>query len=230
MAIFKPGAGYTAPVVKTGLMFTNGAQGQPVAMQATTNRIRPTPQFSDLDQLIRSLDADYDALEDKSEWVAMAANIDGSWQLCANCMPDSGPKKLFRMYNFNRQLMGLPLASMPVDPTEVPFYESLNCAGVFTGTPGTPFVILGPTPPYAGALYVIPQGYALNNPKWIGDLSQFDTPLTGGTFYDFFIEVVTNANGGSFPTASFGADLPMCCGTATGLPTLKSVLTVSVTV
>jgi hypothetical protein len=75
--------------------------------------------FTMLDSTIVELDNTYDLLPDKTPWVTYATKIAGEWSLCANCQPDSGAKKLFRQYNFNRQLIGLPVASAPVDDTEV---------------------------------------------------------------------------------------------------------------
>lgn len=76
------------------------------------------PSFTALDNRITTLDNDFELLPDKSPWVTYAANIAGDWSLCANCQPDSGAKKLYRQYNFNRGLMGLPDVSAPIDDTE----------------------------------------------------------------------------------------------------------------
>lgn len=75
--------------------------------------------FKMLDTAIVNLDASFETLPDKTPWAAYAAAIEGEWQLCANCMPDGGAKKLYRQYNFNRQRISLPVVSTPTDDTEV---------------------------------------------------------------------------------------------------------------
>jgi hypothetical protein len=143
MAIFTRGAGFTTPKVIAGMNFTAGAQGQPVINTANDNRsvtdlvnalthivekIRrgrghrgTSPQgpdgFGVLDQLIVSLDALYGLLPNQADWITYAANIAGNWQLCANCQPDASGKKLFRQYNYNRAILGLPIVTVPIDAT-----------------------------------------------------------------------------------------------------------------
>lgn len=151
MAIFAAGAGYVQPVVHEGIMFSVGAQGQLVAGPSTTNRLdttqrtvpaasAPNPSFSQLDNEITSLDASYDLLTDKSPWVAYAAAIAGLWRLCANCQPDAAGKKLYRQYNWNRSLIGLPRVTAPVDGTAygpaVPAIAEYNPLGLPIGTLG----------------------------------------------------------------------------------------------
>lgn len=55
----------------------------------------------------------------KSDWINYAANISGQWEVCADCSVATTGKKLHRQYNFWRQVLGLPYAAVPVDPTAV---------------------------------------------------------------------------------------------------------------
>jgi hypothetical protein len=118
MAIFTGGTAAAVPQVANNTNFHVGAQGQGVVNGANNNFNSKSPGFQTIDALIRSLDAQYDLLADKTPWVTYAATINGEWQLCANCQPESSGKKLFRQYNFNRQSIGLSVATVPVDGTE----------------------------------------------------------------------------------------------------------------
>lgn len=174
MAIFTPGLGYVQPTVLDGTMLSVGAQQQPVATLATNNRHRSRsriyrggtstmPGFESMDSLILTLDAQYDTLPNQADWISYAAAINGEWQLCANCQPESTGKKLFRQYNFNRFLIGLPLVTVPVDATE------FAAVTVFTMNwlpfaPGQP-ISLSADPATTQALYfVVPVNQQLANP------------------------------------------------------------------
>jgi hypothetical protein len=84
MAIFQPADTFTQPQVQAGVMFSIGAQGQPVAVASTNNRAKgtstraralrpgsapsgavpaiPSTEFMALDSLILRLDATFDSL------------------------------------------------------------------------------------------------------------------------------------------------------------------------
>jgi hypothetical protein len=118
MAIFKPGPGFdnSKVVDKTQLI---SRPGKSARMQLANNNFNSSsPGFQQLDQIIRSLDALYDLLPIQEIWDAYSGNISPEWNLCANCQPDQSGKKLFRQYNFNRRLIGLPTVELPIDDTE----------------------------------------------------------------------------------------------------------------
>jgi hypothetical protein len=100
-----------------------------------------------MDQLILHLDATYETIATQADWVTYAANIAGEWDLCANCSPDASGKKLFRQYNFNRTLRGLPIVNTPVDNTEYAVPASLIFYYVDAADPLGPSlqVSFGPT-------------------------------------------------------------------------------------
>lgn len=175
MAIINPASGVNPKKVIDGVMFTTSSTGSVQAVTSTTNRIHGAKtgwykgsanqsQFSALDNLVTSLDAAFDALPDKSPWVTYAANIAGDWDLCANCQPDDGAKKLYRQYNFNRTLLGLTNTAAPVDNSE--FYsDALNAVTLFTG--GGFDVVIWRTnqdPQEVGTVFAS-VGHSLSNPS-----------------------------------------------------------------
>lgn len=217
MAIWTPGTGGFIRKEFVGMTFTQGAQGQPVINTPTNNRARtvtspvartavPSPAFQGLDQLILALDAQYDLLPDKTPWLEYAENITAEWQLCANCQPDYGAKKLYRQYNFYRESIGLIVVDAPVDNTEFAATNSVQGLLFLDGS-----VLLTGVPGAAPQWFIAQAGLALGNPRVLvspSDLGSFILP--GSPIYDFLMRVPV------------GTQQPCCTCTQTGAPGLKA--------
>lgn len=115
LIVSKPGA--------TTIMQTSNNNRPNVGGSTSKGGPRPTPKFGGMDQNITMLDATYDQNVNQAPWETYANNINGAWQLCANCQPGAGGKKLFRQVNFNRQLIGLPVNLTPDNDTEFAIYS-----------------------------------------------------------------------------------------------------------
>jgi len=171
MATFNPASGFSQGSVIDGALYTLPPGLTPRMKTATNNRGRGVvtgiqkgakniSRFSQIDALITSLDATYEQLSNQADWISYAVAIAGDWDLCANCNPGSSGKKLFRQYNFNRELLGLAWVTAPIDPTEaahasfveVHLSDSLNEVVVFG---------LGSLP---DTWYIFQFGNLLNNP------------------------------------------------------------------
>lgn len=82
--------------------------------KATTGKAKnASPAFDALDSQITHLDASYDLLTNQPDWVTWAVEMEGYWDLCANCAPEASGKKIFRQLNFNRSVLGLPALTTP---------------------------------------------------------------------------------------------------------------------
>jgi hypothetical protein len=214
MAIFTGGTASAQPQVQAGMNFTVGAQGQGVVNQSNNNRMKPTPAFAALDAQILSLDAMYEQLSDKSPWVTYAANIGGLWQLCANCEPDAGPKKLYRQYNFNRSILGLPSVSAPIDDTEWAHASDFSIGyEPSTGAPSDCTFLAN----YFSEqdYYLLQTGQVMANQYII--LGPLDTPpvwFPGDRIFDFWLPYLA------------GPPISCCTFTASGAPGRKIVATI----
>ena len=143
--------------------------------------------FKLLDQSITGLDAAYESSADKPAWAAAAAAYAGEWDLCANCQPDSGAKKFFRQWNFNRQLIGLPilLAPLPLAPADSPF--GLNSTSTDNRSSGVYIVDLFVPPPSQDFLIIACVGSRLSNPRVLISPADFSTGLTSGPVWAYFV-------------------------------------------
>lgn len=232
MAIFIPGALPIDRTVTGTTMLTIGAQGSNVATPATTNRKRPgrityrngiakVGGFTALDNLIVSLDAFYDALPDDSAWVTYATNIAGNWQLCANCQPDAAAKKLYRQYNFNRFLLGLTRADVPIDNTEFCENRFGNVEQNYQAVP--PWVNMNVDPTLGFPFYAVANvGLALLNP--LGEITaaagagNVNAPSPEYSFAD----AVTTALGLAASPGSHSGNAVTCFFMPSGAPGLNS--------
>ena len=213
MAIYKPSAGGVPRTSLPGVTLTIGGSGQPVMWTPTTNRMKPTPAFSQLDSLILALDASYDALANKAPWLTYAANIAGSWQLCANCEPGSSGKKLYRQYNFNRSLLGLSPVSAPISLSESSDIHFVNLAIVLF-PPWAQYIIVSIDGQPTASLITAQVGAVLTNPGFVFPSFTADLNIPEGT----------SAFDQLFATRATGAPY-FCQCTSEGAPGLKLLST-----
>jgi hypothetical protein len=200
MAIWKPGTDPLPNHVVDGLMLGARGVNSPQVQAANNNRGRPTGQgsqargpsgagFLNLDNQITALDASYDALADQTPWVTYAANIAGEWQLCANCSPESSGKKLYRQYNFNRQLLGLATVISPIDDTE--YAQPTEMDATFNNSASSPpqDVISRWLPPTNDPWVVAQVGQIGANPMYHMDEADNDVHRTAGPIFDFYLSI-----------------------------------------
>ena len=244
MAIFNPGTGYSQPVVVDGTLFTNGNGGGTQAKASTNNRsagqtyanntgragaappIRKgavnTSPFSELDNLITSLDATFETDADQPSWVTYAAAIENEWNLCANCQPDSGAKKLFRQYNFNRRLLGLTIQL--VAPSGAPFADvgDIGVFWVIDDSTGDNFVSVDFDVSGNNDWLCIQIGKRLANPLFQLDPAINGVDFSSGPVYDFWTQLYLSCR--SVPPAGSDDELDLfaCVFTTDGAPGLKS--------
>jgi hypothetical protein len=177
--------------------------------------------FQQTDALITSLDATYDALPDKTPWITYAAFRGGNWQLCANCQPDAGPKKLYRQYNWNNALAGLPLAAAPVDPTETISIAVLELQYWNNGPLGGPNAQFTLTPGDYLIVATAQLGMTVGNPQMTNILGDNGTTLLPSDFEFAAIQQIMFA---AFPAPTPGTNLrniTMCMASQTGAPMMK---------
>lgn len=204
MAIFEPGSGYIKPIVLQDLNFTKGAEKQHVINRANNNRkshrakvgqskaqaaasigswsTPMTPAFQSLDQLIRSLDAQYELLPNQLDWINFSLYLDPDWGLCANCVLPATGKKLYRQYNFNRNISTRLTVGTPVDAGE---FCSLNGieAYLFLNAPTADYDVIITSESIGGDWVVAQVGLALLNPihKFPGASGFYSGPMTDAT-------------------------------------------------
>lgn len=159
----------------------------------------------------------------QTAWNNYAANIDGDWQLCANCAPSSIGKKLFRQYNFYRALLGLPAVNEPLDDTE--FAVQNGAAMGYSPAPviGPPFVNFEPAVIGTSTIIVAQVGLGLQNP--ILDMTGliYTVYFAGSAPYNF-AAAVWNALPGNPANVN---EFTCCCFNASGAPGLKELCTIS---
>jgi hypothetical protein len=214
MAIVKTAVPGTRKVVGGNTMITVSPQGGQIAQKSSNNRAKgsksrakqtkaastqpgtepqiPSPGFQGLDQEILSLDGNFDLLEDKSGWETLAGNIAGEWQLCANCMPDSAAKKLFRQYNFNRARVGKPTLINPVDDTAFALSAEMDIVIFLTQSTGAYMAQIGWTDvdgsdAEESTIFIIQWGMTLSNPARLVLLSEASAPQTTGPLLDWLL-------------------------------------------
>jgi hypothetical protein len=177
--------------------------------------------FTALDQSIVSLDAQYEALADKAPWVAYATNIVGEWSLCANCMPDGGAKKLFRQYNFNRELIGLPVVIAPVDDTEVCDASMQDVQWVLET--GTTFETTIAVLTSEASFYIVASlGKALANPVIAFNGSDAGVSLTVPNIYSAWVQAVMTSLGFFGQPGELFGTVPMCVFNVSGAPGMRA--------
>lgn len=232
MAIFTPGAGYVQPIVLAGTMLSIGAQKQPVATTATSNRKRPrrvtmrtgvgtVSGFTNLDNTILQLDARFDLLPNQLDWINYATDIAGDWSLCANCAPDAGAKKLFRQYNVNRQMMLLPWVDTP-DVSATAQENEIVDLNFRINDPGLGTVAIVHT---AGdpinTFMIVNVGHGLGNPCCTVTPADNGNPESSGAVFD----TVSAAAKAVFPSLAPGTSAVqlvwICEAGADGSPSLR---------
>lgn len=173
--------------------------------------------FKSLDNLIVVLDNSFDHLANKTPWTIYASNIAGAWALCANCQPDFGAKKLFRQYNFNRSLVGLGVASVPVDDTEVCDAVPSNLVIDTTGIAPTA-TLNGGSMTFGAYFAVASSGLSLSNPLAALNTVLFGVPQPlGSVVYSWGDQVMTLAGIASLPGVNF-IDVWVCVFNPDGAP------------
>jgi len=213
MAIYKPSAGGVPRGSLPGATLTVGGGGQPVMWTPTSNRLVPTPAFALLDQLILSLDAQFDALPDQAPWFTYAAAIADHWQLCANCNPASTGKKLFRQYNFNRHIIGLPPVAAPASYSETSDIAYIEMSLVIIPPAGS-YIIISTDPQPTACLVTAQVGAVLSNPSILIPALAFHVNIPEGSA----------AYARLYVTRSTGAPW-FCQSTVTGSPGVRVLST-----
>lgn len=228
MAKFAPAVGAETNIVADGLLYSTKAANANIIRASSSNRKRATGRggqarmgssagFTNMDNLISHLDAQYETLSNKAEWVTYAANIDGHWNTCANCALEATGKKLFRQYNYNRNLIGLAPVTVPLDDTE---YTDSFLHNVVWAPDGMPaFVQLfggGGGLAYGDILCVANLGLSLANP--IGSFTIADivsTIVISGPFFEWVVKIMT-----LFPTEldGPGESFDICFFKSSGAP------------
>lgn len=221
MAIMNLKPGVPPRTSANGLRINPGSTGSTTAQTATTNRKptaaakqtgqpSPTPTFSPVDNLVTSLDAQYELLADKTPWIAYAAAIAGEWALCANCAPAASPKKLFRQYNFNRALQGLPSVIAPPDislpePASTGYWEIIfdHTANIYIFTDWL-------NNPGAGYMITTQIGKGIQNNTLYEDPSTYGIPTSSGPAYKAALAIAGNA-GGFPPPGQIKTTFIQCC-------------------
>jgi hypothetical protein len=212
MAIIKTSSGAIMRQQVGQVVLTSGGQGQQVGLTPTTNRQRAAKarvgsvlqpaspkkaqarvnagSFQTLDQAITALDAQYELAADKPAWAAYAADIAGSWQLCANCEVALAAKKLYRQANLYALVLSLPPS--PVYPPGTgyqPGTDDMAFGYVDSGLGAAYAIPLWPVDDSAGV--VIQLGSALANPAYIIYEGDWGSPVTSGPLFDWIYSMVT---------------------------------------
>lgn len=243
MAKFLAGIGSITGHVVDGVTYTATSPNSPTAHTSNNNRrrstgtgsqaqmgksrgagtpgARPSSRFTNLDNLITSLDASFDALTDPSPWVAYAAAITGNWQLCANCQPDYGAKKLFRQYNFNRALAGAATVAVPVDATAFCLTTGMSVyyQAAFTGFAPTSTVSWGSG--VDGNIVTAVLGQALENPRLLLNPLDNGFPETSGPAFTWAKAIANTLYPAGLPSGLTETYVPLCSSDSNGAPGLR---------
>lgn len=232
MAILKSSGGTPANQVKDGLLIVTGVTGATRVQQANNNRSTKrgsmgratsssSASFQNMDQVIRNLDAEYELLPDKSPWLTYAENIAFEWNLCANCQPDYGAKKLYRQYNFNRLALGLPNTATPTDEEEISSCFGFN---VYCTTNGSG-ALATCAPEWelssAGTKLFVQLGLLLLNPVVDLKIAEYGVTLTSGATFNTFSEILIILGEGIVKTTPPEYTVGCCQSTANGAPGLS---------
>lgn len=139
--------------------------------------------FAALDRSIIALDKKYDTEADAAAWAAAATSLLGTWALCANCQPDEGPKKLFRQWNFNREMQGqddILTPSALVDEQAFDFLQVICGYSLTTGKLGVTLNFTGLT---ASVLIIAQVGSLASNPFTTIKATDSGPVTTGGPLW-----------------------------------------------
>jgi hypothetical protein len=224
MAKVKP----TVPVpygqVVQGIQYQPQASGIVIAQRSNNNRNSQSHGFRQLDQWIMHYDASYEQNTQQSDWESFAETIDGLWQLCANCMPDGGAKKLFRQVNFNRQIMGLPAVdntfTLGFPPDVVFFIAQKN-----TKSDGTELGINIELLSTLDIQAFLQMGEQMSNPNT--DVRGADNAtyfMPGTARYDFWNPIIEQFCGSATPGGN-AYPLTCCVSDLTGVPGMNFPVT-----
>jgi hypothetical protein len=157
-------------------------------------------------------------MSSQAEWQVYAANIEGEWSLCANCEPGASGKKLFRQYNFNRMLIGLPIVDSPINNTE--FVNATGQGGITivrtlsTGLFRTTWSAIEDNLPYYGAGNI---GLSMSNPV-VEFTADEHEPSTSGPVHDWILAVAAGLIPGFPNVANQTANVWVCYFAGDGAP------------
>lgn len=207
------------------MLYQQPSGATPYLQQSNNNFNSPSADFQNLNQTIKNLDGEYDALPNQADWIIYAGNISGEWQLCANCAPGPSGKKLFRQYNFNRIALGLAQVTVPIDNTESagsgPTEIHLTPNG---GPPNFLFRYIWPSA-MDGLTVIAQQGQQAGNPQYTliaADNGQF---VFAGPTWDFIQQVIAGVENPANP--DFGSPVQHGCWfTANGAPGDSQAITI----
>lgn len=188
--------GIALTIQPSGQVTAGRANNNYAAKQQATHRNNTTNRgaFGMTDETVVSLDAQYDALEDKSPWDDYAAGLTPGWGGCSNCVEVMSGKKAYRIVNLNRIMAGL---STSADiPAETNVCDIQVTAVQFFGPPRSPtnYLVFGAgtvSPPYVIQAL---QFKGLGNPVISVPGDGFFGPVSEGSpYYGFWSEVYLNA-------------------------------------
>lgn len=154
------------------------------ASKAGNNTAMVSAGFQALDATIIDLDAAYDLLEDKSEWIEDAELMEGAWNLCASCQPDESGKKFFRQSNFYRIITHDVVT--PDAPVIDSFDEPLGATFYLITVTVPPIIVMESNGLLPYEEWIVGQaGLGLNNPVWLLrniDITEVDPNSVAGQF------------------------------------------------
>lgn len=195
--------------------------------RATANSKRgtgvvPTPIFSPMDNLVTSLDAQFDLLPNQTAWNLYALSIAGQWDLCANCQPDTGGKKLFRQINYNRTLLGQPLITVPPGTAPAPACAGLVVNMAWNNINNWWFLTGGSLPADDGVQVTARVGQGLGNPSYVLNSANNNQGHTVTPLVTWCAAILT-ALGYVIGDGQHGSiNVPLCCSSITGIPSVAS--------
>lgn len=235
MAIIKLISPETAcNLVTDGLLVTCNGTSTPAMQLANNNRSQKkgsmgkatsasSAAFLNLDTMIKNLDAEFELLNagGKSAWETYADNIDGEWQLCANCFSGDTAKKLYRQYNFNRMMSGLAPAATPVDNTEAAQCDLIAMEYAVAGSTVAGFALGNQNGGTVGDWWIANVGLALQNPVYQTTGVEDNTVVTSGPWFDFIQDIWVAIGVPIDPFIGTYVYFQMCQWTADGAPGLQ---------
>jgi hypothetical protein len=238
MAIFKPGETFTSSIVVDGIILL-AQEGKSATMHKANNNRRnvklaavsqgdpSSPKFISLDAQINNLDALFDQIEDPSPWDDMAATLEGLWQLCANCQPESSGKKIHRQYNYNRLNAGLPYSDTP--PSTITAVDYTFNFFTFDWQAGPPnnFVYYDFTSDNGQLLLTAQLGRAQGNPQLVIDQASSGFAFGPGTPEYTWITDCYYTLGGTNPPPPQIISVPVCIAALDGTPGLSTVIDIA---
>ena len=186
--------------------------------------------FQQLDQTIYHLDASYDLLTFKLPWINYAANIAGEWQLCANCLVDLAGKKLFRQYNFNRQILSLSLVNAPIDDTATGSISQLLLSWVTNYAPGINAAHVAFLVADADKTAIAQIGLQMGNPAYKLNVADFGSYHTAGKLFDFVEQLAIFLNYQTLAPGFYDFTVFACTTDADGAPGLQLPMEVSIVI